>query len=381
MDEVDWQAEISFQLGMENLKDAKGGLHLPLAPNAFKDLQSVANLTLTETTSRNKVLSAFTFYEADGMNGKAFERNVKNMKLRIATLSTGAVLGIREFFYYLMSRCDVLPSIGKAVGHNLAHRFTPLRSYPVLRELHDRRLLSDGVPRNDLRRTFAGVLSSLALQFLMLHELSHIQFGHASLSEQYFADADYNWAVRRHTIELSADCEAAIRLAKSCLTGYYSDLYTQDEWLHFSGSAGRLYPLLLSVNLLFRLFGVSENRVFSPESLRTLSHPPCASRAFNLSAIVGQTFAGNNPDLWKMFAPVGARALSDSMQIWQMITGRDNASFWGISGLRDFKSAYRQNHRYTGEMMTVWRELRPLLEPHSLWPLSGVEEWHFKQPL
>lgn len=376
---TDWLEETEWQLNLASLKKA-GGDSVALAPKSYTDIETLASKLIQSSDCRDDVISRFVFVEDHFVNGKAFECRVGETGLRIATLNTGAVLGIREFFYYLLSRCDVLPDIGRDIGHNLSHIFHPQKSFPVLKHLYTRHLVSNILPRNQVRRSFASVLASLALQFLTIHELMHVQCGHVSLNGNLLQAEGHSWEITRHTLEISADSLALDYLTKCCRGGGYSALYQQNEWFLFTEPFSYAYPLLLAVNLLFLLLAPSGTVRDPVTPLRTGLHPTFSSRAFNASAIAGTVLAGKDPSAWNLFKPVATKALHDAIKIWTLIAGEDSRPFWGLSRDKLISPfSHKENYRYVGELMTHWGTLRPKLEPHSLLPLPPIEAWDFER--
>ena len=103
-------------------------------------------------------------------------------------MHTGAVLLVYDLFYRTLSHPQILKSIGNASAESDARTFSKLGIYGNYKRLEKARgkslTLSDVMPRDPERREYAERLAKIAMEFFVLHEVSHVTYGHS----EYFND-------------------------------------------------------------------------------------------------------------------------------------------------------------------------------------------------
>jgi hypothetical protein len=94
-------------------------------------------------------------------------------------ISAGTILLLVDLFYRILAHPQSYPNIGNPAAESIQpfHQHGVERDFVVM--AHARGYGIDGVrPRDDERARQAGLLAISAFQFLLLHELAHVEMGH-----------------------------------------------------------------------------------------------------------------------------------------------------------------------------------------------------------
>jgi hypothetical protein len=237
----------------------------------------------------NPRLNAFAFYYPDTKSG-------------FICVHTGAVRLIFDLFYRLLSHPDVLTMIGNPSAESVkTHIYSEEISNDfdvacALRGASGDRF-ADVFPQDTRRRKYAEKLAEIALEFLVLHELSHLSAGHCEYSQARGKSAPLLMELgpslptiaplTKQWFEYMADgCAAVItwigrlnRLTddEKIARGKYdsgTELVIPERLL--------MFDWVFSVTFLFWMFDVDTD----PNSLNTSQHPPAFHRVVLANAHV-----------------------------------------------------------------------------------------------
>jgi hypothetical protein len=97
-------------------------------------------------------------------------------------VNTGLVLLVYDLFYRMLSHPEILPESGDATAESVRDPFHTEGIFDDYNKLRASRpkmeRLADTLPRNSQRRKLADSLATLAIDFIIFHEIAHIRFGH-----------------------------------------------------------------------------------------------------------------------------------------------------------------------------------------------------------
>jgi len=229
-----------------------------------------------------------------------------------------------------------------------------------------------GLKTSEQRHFYAMHLSSLALDFILEHEFSHIICGHLDFLKEKFSISEISELVvldanndikgqANHDLqvfEMDADCTALSRIAiwaknmiERGLVGHFPDFLAQ-----FWGDLFTVWgDMFIAISVVFRLFGDGK---YWNTSTHSSSHPNSRVRQLILAntyrEINNQFDVGfNTTDIWDMLSK--KREETDSA--FELATGEE-------TNLEVFKPEYLAEHPALKTLQKTWRErLRQELEP------------------
>lgn len=229
-------------------------------------------------------------------------------------ITIGAVGKVYGTMYGMLSTPSFLPDVGnaneeKTPNELLTGGFPPM---PLLGLYDGDEPVEFCLPVDQRRSTFAMHLSSIALHFLLYHEIGHIVAGHLELREhqgcaaaisEIGTPAPRNGTVTPlHVLEYDADAFAAHFES-------FIDLHPVSDglgkeifgWETVPEEDAGFIAHAVAISILFRMLG---NDGFAPESLDPLTHPPPAvrsclalSRTMSLAALAGRFEMDRFPQL------------------------------------------------------------------------------------
>ncbi len=229
-------------------------------------------------------------------------------------ITIGAVSKVYGAMYGMLSTPSFLPEVGnanqeKTPNELLTGGFPPM---PLLGSDDGDEHVEFCLPVDQRRSTFAMQLSSIALHFLLYHEIGHIVAGHFELLEQQgFVPIISEFGTpaprdatppARYVLECDADAFAAH-------FGSFIDLHPESDglwkevfgWEAVPGKDAGFIAHAVAISILFRMLG---NDGFAPESLNPRTHPPPAvrsclaiSRTMSLAAVAGRFAMDRFPQL------------------------------------------------------------------------------------
>lgn len=229
-------------------------------------------------------------------------------------ITIGAVGKVYGTMYGMLSTPSFLPEVGNAnqemtPSELLTGGFPPM---PLLGWHDGDEHEACFLPVDQRRSNFAVQLSSIALHFLLYHEIGHIVAGHLELREQQGCAAAISefgaprprngTAPPLHVLECDADAFAAYFES-------FVDLHAVSDglgkeifgWETVPAKDAGFIAHAVAISILFRMLG---NDRFAPKSLDPSTHPPPAvrsclaiSRTMSLAAVAGRFEMDRFPQL------------------------------------------------------------------------------------
>lgn len=251
-----------------------------------------------------------TFTNAEEVNAYAD----KSKTADYIFITIGAVGKVYGTVYGMLSTPNFMPEVGnanqeKTPNELLTGGFPPM---PLLGSHDGDELVEFCLPVDQRRSTFAMHLSSIALHFLLYHEIGHVVAGHLELREQQGcagAISEFGTPAPRngtapplHVLECDADAFAAYFES-------FIDLHPRSDglgkeifdWEAVPGKDAGFIAHAVAISILFRMLG---NDGFAPESLDPRTHPPPAvrsclalSRTMSLATLAGRFAMDRFPQL------------------------------------------------------------------------------------
>ena len=147
-------------------------------------------------------------------------------------------------------------------------------------------------PVNRQRNAVARILSAIAIDFLILHELCHVLFGHTTvkgkknaayyeLGRTYSSLSAYE---KSQAFELHADGHAVFLLIDLLIN---TDRVPSEEWNHkfFESKEEALYLMFLSINFIFYIFDQNNTKIIDTVKQ---THPHISVRLINAFETIRQ---------------------------------------------------------------------------------------------
>jgi hypothetical protein len=375
---LDIREELKFQLGLKKLRLVNFSTLQEDYRQQLISVRDFINSGFQSYQRDTKVCLLFDFIDSNQLNGLAFSSNSTEQNFRFATVHAGAILYFHIFFPYLMSRMDILPSVGSpALEKNLPITFRPGRSHPAMSPLEGYEIASI-VPTCPERLEFANQMARAATLFLAFHEVGHCVNGHVMCSNFQLDEIDEistqssEETLRRHTLEMDADAYAVNHLLKLNLhnmgLGTKNDGLSEEQELHL---AGLLHPVFIGINLLFRLFTRIEKIPIDQADFLKGTHPNAAVRS-HLSRVTVSSIAfawglQNKDRPW--LTNLATRSAIDALRIWEAITGTQEPARLLLTFMQDGKTertGLNMVWEYTNSLLECWRTIRPELLPFAL---------------
>jgi hypothetical protein len=306
----------------------------------------------------------FDFISNNRINAVAFSEN-----LDFIGINGGSVIVLMHIFQKMLSHPGVLPWIG-----NSALETEPLNPWGVLPKNIDELVSADSMlhfPKDVARSIYSNVLTSMAFDFLVTHELEHLKNGHVDLLKNMLAmnfieeavgyAPSENHGLTLQTLEMDADAAAMQWILRHSLEFTDSMTSIQDpevkEWgaIAYASHDSAVFALGFSIYTFFRLF---DEHQWDVDSLESRSHPPLFLRYWMMSSLIPAL-----AQKWKLEARTDAfltawvNAMVAAEKACALIVG--GRPVWdGMHSAREPKS---QAHMF--RLLEHWKILRPQLEP------------------
>lgn len=370
----DRDEELRFRLGMRNLLFVNGA-STPSPYTAFlQGCEDSALNVLSGISSRPAVNLDFAFFDSPSINGRAFRDVIAEKEYRVATISTGAILYLHDFFLYLMSRSDILPTIGLAAGErNLPFTFSPPRTYPPVEALVSRKLVKSIVPIDLKRRDFAANMATAAATFLVLHEIGHCINGHLTNGAFNLDEIDGSTCqspsatLRSHTLEMDADACATNYLLRQILGGEKDPDFIWTPQLKGAPPHKALYPCFLAIELLFLIMARPEALSMEQDGLMNGKHPhPYMRTHFVRVTVATICDALGIEEEDEAVRQLAVKSAFDAVAIWNCITGTKASKRVILLDDDSLSDGYSRARKYMNQLLDCWDEIRPELEPNAM---------------
>jgi hypothetical protein len=368
-----------FQLAIRSLR--------PLSPESSTEQlerwRAFGEQSIASIPCPSNVRLRFGIFESDVINGLAFVDRQKDTEVRFATVSSGALLYIHEFFFYIMSRVDILPDVGiTGLEVNLPYKFSPAKTFPPLGELRSSRLSYSLSPKDEVRRRYAHVMALYASYFLIFHEFGHCVHGHLqgrslSLDEidrsldgpVELTDHVRSEILYSHTLEADADSYAI------------DQLFTREKIFEITGDdadSSRIHPFLhsafLGIWLLFRILARPEELALDDEGLLRGKHPHQMVRVHFCSVRLRSITANLGPPGSEMqVVEVTTKASLDGLRIWAKLTKQPQLLKSVRFDDHSSQAGFSRVFRYLERIRDKWGEIKPGLATRAILPLDRTK--------
>lgn len=333
----------------------------------------VASLNIAERSTIRLV-----FVESLKLAPFCFARHVEGLDLRVVVMTSGAIPYLYNFFQYITSRYDCLPSLGIATRErNLPYQGRLHNTVNFVEILQNRGLVKHVSAIDPDRSKFGLLMADFAVKFLLLHELGHCVAGHLEPLTMGFDESggdleeNYGAILRRHTLEMDADAYAITCILENIVRA--RDPNSLQVWPGFENLPthnAHLLPAFIAILMLFRFWPSPPGGGSKLADLLVGSHPFPAVR----SQLVMVNFFSHH---------VGANLLGDEVVLKNTystgiiaatrccvrLTGvRENRWLFGST-----EGGRLASRRYLNLLLRQWHKLRPELEPRALINLAPLD--------
>jgi hypothetical protein len=367
--------ELRYRLGLKSYRLADPTSFSDGTGRQIESYQRYAEDMLRTIPPRDRVSLRFAVFDTDQINGIAMKGNIEDQEIRFATISTGAIRYFHTFFPYLMSRTDVLPSIGIVTREqNLPYKLIPSRSYPALQYLTERGLRKRIEPIDPQRKEFAQIMTLTATQFLIWHEIVHCVNGHVAQDVFHLDEVDKpatlppKTTLLHHTFEMDADACAVNQLFHATVRPHESE--EQFRWNAQLGDFPpnkRLYPSLVALFLVFRIMARPETLSMNADGLLTGSHPHPAVRAHLCRVTLATLSLSRGPEgIGDWLSKLIAKSAIDASYIWATLTQTQEPRRLLTLDDESLDAGMDRMTTHMNVLLDYWHELRPHLLPFAM---------------
>ena len=368
------QQEIDFTLALRGLRRQSA----PYPDDRLGHYEEVFSGVVASLAIGDRAVIRLAFADATGLLAFCFARQLGDIDLRVVVLSSGAIPYLHNFFQYITSRYDCLPSLGISTRErNLPHRGQLHYSVDFVEILRRRGLLKDITAKDPYRLDIGCLMGDFAVKFLLFHELGHCVDGHLDPATMGFdetdteLDGDYRTVLARHTLEMDADAYAISCILDNLVrTRTPEFLQTWPGFEKLPTHNAHLLPALFAVLMLFRFWPSAPSYGPKLRDLLVGSHPVPSVRS-NLvmanffSHYVSKELLGKAAVLKGTYAAAHIEALRSCTCLTGMSVSR---WFSGAS-----QEGFDAQRRYLNLLLREWHKLRPELEPRALITLAPLD--------
>ncbi len=292
----------------------------------------------------------FDYVENTAMNAVAFEADGHEF----VGIWVGALATIYSFFGCLLANRRLVPTIGDM-------------SAEVEFE-------SDGgddawlvrVPKDPARRSYAHLLSAIAVEFLFQHEIAHLMNGHVRLINRrseirFLVEFDEHSSqslssLDRQTLEMDAD-SFAVAQGAATFVGRLAEpekVFPKDWRQWYRSPRQALFAWIFSVYSLFRLFYKGPADL---DDLESAVHPPPGIRMFMVTACLLEFLKVRGQEtLMKQFEPILEEVIQE-VEDAHSVVARCPVDATGTYQWTDPRA-----QRHVSRVIDNWKHLRPQLE-------------------
>jgi hypothetical protein len=293
----------------------------------------------------------FDYVENRAINAVAFEAE----RHEFVGIWVGAMASIYSFFGCLLADPHFLPTIGD------------ISAEAQFEEASDEVAWLIRTPNDPARKSYAHLLSTLAVEFLFRHELGHLMNGHVKLLGQrhlsnFIVEFEEPGAhglssLERQTLEMDAD-SFAVGIGMATVLGRLSEpdrIFPQHWRQWYSSPRQALYTWLLSINVLFHLL---YNGPVNLDDLESKPHPPPAIRMLMVESTVYEFLRmQSRDDLLAEFEAIVEEAIHTALAAYALVTG-SSPDLTGWLQATDPRSS-----ALISRLTANWKTIRPQLEP------------------
>jgi len=290
-------------------------------------------------------------FEFRYLNKEQFDAfaHIKRFNLDSVYINYGSILLIHDLFYKLLSNPTVFPQLGGKQDNELSEEILKFRPFIKNKTIYFL------MPQDILRREIAQICSTIAVQFIILHEIGHHMNGHTILQKKKtLSEKD------RKTLEMDADSFAvtssiqAAFLTSEHRMNYFTNLsLTNLDYI-------KLWIYIIHIVFLFigneeEYLEVNRNkRRYLPRRIRSLLAAQISIELFQ------RFFPDEQHDFKSMFVESAKLAEIDY-----------NSTFKTKSSQEEILSCFSEElFNHLNEINRHWDNvIGPLLEPYARVPL------------
>jgi hypothetical protein len=293
----------------------------------------------------------FDYIENLEMNALAFESNDHDF----VGVYIGAIVTIYAFFGFLLSYPRFLMSIGNPLAEGELNSTTLDPNQPMR------------LPKDAARRSYAHLLSTLAIDFLFAHELGHLMNGHVKLMKKrtgipFLTEFDSTQRSRDEnlvlqTFEMDADSFAVGQGLATAVgrTGETQKVFPVDWRPWYSTPRQALFTWTLAIYAFFRLF---YKGIANLDNLDSTNHPPPNIR---MSMILSTLVEFLKKKGLEELIPQMESIIGDVMQTVETAHALITSTPIDLSGVQQTLDPRATKHM--GRILDQWKILRPQLVP------------------
>jgi len=295
-------------------------------------------------------------------------------------VTDGSIFLITDIFRRLLSHPLVLPHIGNAPAEsiNAYHQDGISQTCEVLakKRAAENRPVVPPPPNDPVREACALVMSRLALEFLITHELAHIVRGHVgyiydSVGIPYMLEfrshgmqkppAAFDPIVRQ-ALEVDADRIAVVNTLRIANMAKEGNL--RQKWNGIiSSSQEAIYIWNFAIGWLFYLWGLEVDF----DEMDKYDHPPSGLRDLEAVATAMTVMEKNWPELLADFKEAYPRSKHEIMRSVIAIGGTCTQSRWVEYGEAASDNRALQHQELVSN---TWNAIRPHVNEHSFMELA-----------
>jgi hypothetical protein len=338
---------------------------IPEGVNLVEQLRIRARQAIIDNTNKDlkRPHIYFDFFQDYNINALAMRLEADLCIL----ISVGAWIKFSTLFNNLLSTPDFLPMIGDESNENPLDSQIKASSEAGITNLWEVLTSPKRVPNDPIRKVASTVLTDIAFDYLVLHELGHIRNGHLFLNltanqiiEVEPPSHDQDSSLTRQTLEMDADSHAVLRGLNSlfrrtgaAFTGPYKEALTiihKTRQLNVS-----LY--LTAIYVLFRIF---EQKPWQAEGVWLSTHPPASMRLFmNFMTIYSAAAQAKDEETLRLLPNLVGSTINSVEQSMNALSSVKQ-TYFGLG------QAIKSYPTYMPLLERRWAELYPKLEAAKL---------------
>jgi hypothetical protein len=280
----------------------------------------------------------------------------------VIAINSGTVTILKNLFGILLSRKEILPSIGNAAIEDSQFLFPK----EWADDLSQMSVQICPWPRDQARGDYAAKLAWIARYFIFQHEFCHLFNGHVdwfsqvtglkALGEVGAASAPYISNLDLQTLEMDADCYAASHTLLAVFRVTPEALF--ENAAHLRTYREAVFAICIALYCTFRLFYTGE--LTEETDLLAGDHPPAALRQFLWGATIYSRFF-DNPAISNFISQEDFRAacreaLQEATQAFKLLG-------WDDRGTVKSSELIDSLRRAADKLQHNWESIRDQLEP------------------
>ena len=286
----------------------------------------------------------------------------------------GTIFILEDLFCRMMSHPAILPHIGNPDREQAKKIYNP-RTSDAVKLLIAKPFEERIQPTDQARYAYALSLSKVAFQFIVLHEFSHLHFGHIHYVKIYSKDllivednnVDYKTLTELNyqTLEMDADANGLSQCLRYLLDlGAHRDfILSKDFAPFFKTPEDVIFKMSFAIQSVFSLYDSND---YQPELFNKFSHPPIGIRQAHkdhyLVQILELIYLGDNIEkLWEAVMEGSGKC----MEAFNLIS-ETKVSYKNY--FNAMEQQFDKDHLDT--ILLNWKKIRPELSKYTRGKLS-----------